>query len=295
MIERIVAFTSQAAFSTNVLLVDDGSTDSTAKLMHELCLANTSFSGIFLSRNFGHQIAITAGLAKADATEAVVVMDGDLQDPPELIEQLYATYKEGYDVVYAVRRNRQESLMLRICYKGYYRLMRAMSNIYIPIDTGDFSLLSRRVVNALNQMPEQNRFIRGMRSWVGFTQKGIVYDRQSRNKGHSKYSFQRLITLALNGVFNFSVIPIKAITLTGAATTTVGFLYLLYTSYKHLVHDVLPEGFTAIVLLIILFGGVQLFAIGIIGEYLIRILFETKQRPLFLISKEIKSGKVIVE
>jgi polyisoprenyl-phosphate glycosyltransferase len=272
----------------SVILIDDGSKDSTAALIKQKAQTDHRYVGVLLSRNFGHQLALSAGLAYADATEAIMVMDGDLQDPPELLKDFYTKYKEGYDVVYAVRKKRKEVFYKKWAYSLFYKLLKKVSNIDIPLDSGDFSLMSRKVVDHLVSMPEESRFIRGMRSWVGYKQIGIEYDRSAREIGESKYSFAALLKLALNGIFNFSEYPIKFISNLGLITTLISGLYLAYILFEKLFLGTAPKGFAALVFLICLFGGVQLLAIGIIGEYIVRIFFQVKGRPNFIVKEFVK-------
>jgi polyisoprenyl-phosphate glycosyltransferase len=274
-----------------VVLVNDGSRDSTPELMQQIAFLDTRFHCVFLARNYGHQIALTAGLQKARGTEGVMVIDGDLQDPPELLFDFYQKYKEGYDVVYAVREKRKESFFKKMSYKAFYRLLKSISYINIPLDSGDFSFISRRVVDVLNLMPEESRYIRGMRSWIGFEQIGVTYERAERAAGESKYPFSALLKLAYNGIFNFSEFPIKLIKKVGYASVLVSILYFLYSLYRQLVFGDVPRGFMATIFIIIFFSGIQLFFMGIMGEYLLRIFFQVKGRPLFIVKDEIVDGR----
>ena len=276
-----------------VILVDDGSTDATSFLMKQLSSKDARFSSVILSRNFGHQLALTAALTMVNASEAVMIIDGDLQDPPELLEEMVLLYKEGYDVVYAVRESRKEGFFKVRFYKLFYRMLQKIASIDIPLDSGDFSLLSRRVVDVMNAMPEESRYLRGMRSWIGFKQIGYKYSRPDRQAGNTQYTLRHLLRLAMNGIFNFSEFPIKFITFLGVSTMSIGVIYFIITLVKRFSSDYVPDGFTAIVFLIILFGGVQLFSIGIIGEYLIRVFFQVKKRPLFIIKELIMDKKEI--
>ena len=279
--------------SIEVVLVDDGSRDNTAELMQQLALSDNRYHVVFLARNYGHQIALSAGLQKARGTEGVMVIDGDLQDPPELLFEFYEQYKKGYDVVYAVRKKRKENVLKRTAYKAFYRLLKSISYIDIPLDSGDFSFMSRRVVDVLNRMPEESRYIRGMRSWVGFKQIGIEYDRSERVAGASKYSIKALIKLAYNGIFNFSEFPIKLIKRVSYAAVSISILYFFYSLYRQLMYGDVPRGFMATIFIIIFFSGIQLFFMGIMGEYLLRIFFQVKGRPLFIVKDEIEDGKWI--
>ena len=273
-----------------VVLVNDGSRDNTAALMQQLALADPRYHGVFLARNYGHQIALSAGLSKARGTEGVMVIDGDLQDPPELLSDFYAKYQEGYDVVYAIRQKRKENIVKKAAYRLFYRLLKSISYIDIPLDSGDFCFMSRRVVDILNQMPEESRYIRGMRSWIGFQQIGLPYDRAERAAGASKYGFRMLLNLAYNGIFNFSEFPIKVIKRIGYSAVGASMLYSMYSLYRKLMYNDVPQGFTATIFIIVFFSGIQLFFMGIMGEYLLRIFFQVKGRPLFIVEKEIVEG-----
>jgi polyisoprenyl-phosphate glycosyltransferase len=288
--ERIDNLINQSEFSIEVILVDDGSIDKTPLLIKEKCEYDKNYIGVCLSRNFGHQLALTAGLRYATAKEAVLIIDGDLQDPPELLGKFFDYYKKGYDVVFAVRRKRKESVLKKISYKIFYRLMKKISYIDIPLDSGDFSLISMKVVDYLNQMPEESRFLRGMRSWIGFKQIGIEYEREERQDGQSKYSLKKLLKLALNGIFNFSEYPVKILIRLGLFSVLVSIAYLFYTMIMKLFFDSVPTGFTALLAVIILFGGVQLIGLGLLGEYILRIFFQVKNRPLFIV-KDIYRAK----
>ncbi len=289
LVERLDSLMKRSPIAISAILVDDGSSDHTSKKMKELAEKDARFTSVILSRNFGHQYALSAGMSYVDATEAVLILDGDLQDPPELLDDMYKLFKEGYDVVYAVRQKRKEGLLKKMAYKYFYRLLDKMSYIKIPLDSGDFSLVSRRVIDQLNLMREESRFLRGMRSWVGFNQIGINYERNEREQGDSKYTWGKLLKLALNGIFNFSELPIRFITGLGLLTISVSMIYFFSTLIRRFVFNVVPEGFTALLFVFILFGGVQLVSIGIIGEYIIRIFFQVKKRPLFIVKSVIKS------
>lgn len=285
LIVRLNSILDVSQETIQVILVDDGSKDNTASLISKLAQIDCRYIAVLLSRNFGHQIALTAGLAQVTASEAVMVLDGDLQDPPELIEQFYTKLKEGYDVVYAIRQSRKEVWWKQWAYAGFYRLQSKLTNIAIPIDSGDFCLMSRRVVDCLNAMPEESRYIRGMRSWVGFKQTGITYHRDARADGDTKYPISKLFKLAFNGVFNFSETPIQFVTLIGMLTILISGGYLTWILFEKIVFDTAPKGFTAIILLITLYGGAQMMAIGLLGEYVLRIFFQTKGRPLYIIKE----------
>lgn len=270
-----------------VVLVNDGSRDNTAELMQQLALSDARYHCVFLARNYGHQIALSAGLSKARGTEGVMVIDGDLQDPPELLPDFYEKYREGYDVIYAIRQKRKENMLKKAAYRLFYRLLKSISYIDIPLDSGDFCFMSRRVVDVLNLMPEESRYIRGMRSWIGFKQIGVTYERAERAAGASKYGFRMLLNLAYNGIFNFSEFPIKVIKRIGYSAVGLSMLYVIYSLYRKLMYNDVPQGFMATIFIIVFFSGIQLFFMGIMGEYLLRIFFQVKGRPLFIVEKEI--------
>ncbi len=291
---RLSKLMDDSKLRISVILVDDGSSDKTVALMEELAMKDQRYTSVFLSRNFGHQLALSAAFSCVNATEAILVIDGDLQDPPELLEEFYTQFKNGYDVVYAVRHKRKESFIKKAAYNLFYRLLKKISYIEIPLDSGDFSLISRRVVDNIVEMKEESRFIRGMRSWVGYKQIGVTYERQKREAGDSKYPFSQLLKLAFNGIFNFSEFPVKLISFLGLSTVMISLCYLAYTIVKLVFFQQVPEGFTGLIFTITLFGGVQLLSIGILGEYIIRIFFQVKNRPLFIIKKQIHNGKTIL-
>ena len=265
-----------------IILVDDGSRDDTARLCTELSQADPRIKFIGLSRNFGHQAALTAALDHAQG-DALVLMDGDLQDPPEAIPDLVARFRDGYDVVYAIRANRPENAFKRACYDICYKVIRYAAERPIPEQTGDFGLMSRRVVDHLKNATERTRYLRGMRDWVGFAQVGIEVERGARLSGEPKYSFSALVKLALDGLFSFSSIPIRLAWLSGAATCALTMLYAMYAVAKKLVFGAVPEGFTATIVLLAFIGGTQLFFLGILGEYVTRIYTEVRRRPAYII------------
>jgi len=271
-----------------LLFVDDGSSDCSAALVEEAGAKDSRIVLVELSRNFGHQAALSAALDHVTG-DAVVVMDGDLQDAPETIPQLVQRHLEGYDVVYAQRTGRKESLLLRGCYFLFYRLMAKLSDIRMPLDSGDFGLMSRRVVDELRRMPEHHRYLRGMRSWVGYRQIGMAVERSERHSGKSKYGFLRLLKLAADGLFAFSIVPIRAAALLGFAAIAISTLFGLYAVIAKVAMHQSPQGFTALLLLITFLSGVLLFFLGVIGEYVGRIYEESKGRPLYIVSQIIRS------
>lgn len=293
LIQRLTSVINSTNFSCEVILVNDGSSDTTDVLIQKVCKEDTRFTGVLLSRNHGHQLAVTAGLHYVRGKKGTMIIDGDLQDPPELVNQFYDLLKSGYDVIYAVRRNRKESFIKKMAYSSYYRLQKKVSNFNIPIDSGDFSMLSRRVVDAINSMPEQSRYLRGMRAWVGYKQIAYEYDRDERHAGETKYSWSKLFELAFNGIFNFSDFPVKIITRLGFLTVIFSLIYFGYNIYRKIYYNDVPQGFSATILAIILFSGVQLISLGLIGEYVLRIYNQVRNRPLFIVDLVIQEGKEI--
>ena len=268
-----------------LLFVNDGSRDDSLALLRLLAARDAHVRYFDLSRNFGHQIAVSAGLNEAEG-DAVVIIDADLQDPPELISELYAKLWAGYDVVYARRRSRQnENVAKRLTAKAFYRLLVAITHVAIPVDTGDFRIISRRVVLALRQMPEQHKFLRGQIAWLGFRQTFVEYDRAGRQGGTTGYTYRKMVRLALDGITSFSDAPLKAATMLGFTVSGVAFLLMVYTLYGRLVrHDYQP-GWASLMMSILFLGGVQLIAVGIIGEYIARLSANVRQRPLYLIAE----------
>ena len=267
-----------------IVFVDDGSADRTFELLQAATKNDARIRVYSFSRNFGHQVALTAALDHVTG-DAILVMDGDLQDIPEVIPAFVEKFQQGYDVVYAKRIRRKEPALLRLCYFFFYRMMARLSDIQLPLDSGDFGLMSRRVVEHLRQMPEHHRYLRGMRSWVGFRQVGIEVERAQRHSGRSKYSVARLLKLALDGIFAFSIVPIRAASLVGAAVMTVSLVYTLYGIYAKIFKHISPQGFTALLVAITFLSGTVLFFLGVIGEYVGRIYEETKARPHYIIGR----------
>lgn len=270
-----------------VVFVDDGSNDRTFDLINEAAANDPRIVGVRLSRNFGHQAALTAALETV-AGDVVIAMDGDLQDRPEEIPRFVAEYEKGYDVVYAQRVNRKESLPYRAAYFAFYRLMRRLSDVKVPLDSGDFALLSRRVVDQINLLPERHRYIRGLRSWVGFPQTGIPVERDPRAGGEPSYTLRKLFRLAFDGVFAFSIAPLRAAWVFGACVSALASLYALYAVFQRLFLDTSPEGFTALIVAITFFAGIQLLFLGLIGEYLGRVYDEAKGRPHFVVTEVVR-------
>jgi dolichol-phosphate mannosyltransferase len=285
LIRRTRAVLEGGGIPYRLLFVNDGSRDGTLRLLKSLAAADDRVRVLSFSRNFGHQVSISAGIAHADGA-AAVVMDGDLQDPPEVIPDLLRKWSEGYDVVYAVRRKRKEGFIKRAGYSLFYRMLRSISSVEIPLDSGDFSLMDSRVVDLLRSFPERNRFLRGLRSWVGFRQTEWSYERMARHSGEPKYRTRQLLKLAMDGFFAFSTVPLQLATYLGFLAAGLGFLYLLYALASRLLYHN-PAGWTSLAAIILFLGGTQLLILGILGEYLGRVYEEVKQRPLYILDERI--------
>ncbi|MBX3700233.1 MAG: glycosyltransferase family 2 protein [Dokdonella sp.] len=268
-----------------VLYVDDGSRDDTYAVMRELRAGDARVATLRLARNFGKELALTAGLDHVTSGAAVVI-DADLQDPPELIPTFVAHWREGYDVIYGTRASRAgESGFKKFTAAGFYRLMERLSSTPIPRDTGDFRLLSRRVLDALGQVRERQRFMKGLFTWVGYRQLSIVYHRDARHAGTSKWNYWRLWNFALDGITSFSGAPLKLATYVGLAASLAAFLFGLWVLGKALLLGDPVRGYPSLMVVVLFLGGVQLMALGMIGEYLGRLYVEAKQRPLYLVDE----------
>ena len=263
------------------IFVDDGSSDGTLGILESLCAEDERFACLSFSRNFGHQSAVSAGLKHARG-DVVAVIDADLQDPPFVIPAFIDKWREGYDVVYGIRTNRKERLLLRLAYSMFYRILKRIAHVEVPLDAGDFALVDRRVVDEINRMPEHNRFIRGLRGWVGFRQTGVAYERMARHSGESKYTFNKLLKLALNGLISFSAVPLRLASWLGIMAAALGFVYLAYAFVARLVGVSITPGWTSTIVTILFLGGIQLMVLGILGDYLGRIFDEVKSRPDFI-------------
>lgn len=273
--------------SFEIVLVDDGSKDQTAEILRRFQKEDPRFTIVLLSRNHGHQLALTAGLSVATG-ERIFVLDADLQDPPELLGPMMARMDEGFDVVYGQRRSRAgESSFKLTTARSFYRLLNKLVDIEIPVDTGDFRLMSRRVVDVLQSMPEKHRFIRGMISWIGFSQTAFPYDRDARFAGETKYPLRKMLVFALDAITSFSIIPLRIAAVMGVLCASAGGLYGAYTLVQWSLGSVLP-GWTSLTLISLILGGMQLTVLGIIGEYMGRLYIQSKGRPNFIIDKVIR-------
>lgn len=287
-IKKVMGTTGE---SYELLFVNDGSTDNCALMVEEYSYWDESVKLIDLSRNFGHQIAITAGMDYS-LGDAVIIIDADLQDPPELILKMIEEWKRGYEVVYAKRIKRNgESLFKKWTASVFYRILRYSTDISIPVDTGDFRLIDRKVCDELKRLPEKNRFVRGLVSWVGFRQKAIEYERDERLAGETKYPLKRMIKLSLDGITSFSYKPLKLAGYLGGLLSAGGFLYLMYVLYLALFTDAAVKGWASMIGITLTFNGFVLIMLGILGEYVGRIYDETKGRPLYIV-QEFYGGRV---
>ena len=282
--DRLSAVLKATGLEYELIFVDDGSHDRSLEQLHRLASSDPRMNIVELARNFGHQVAISAGLDYARG-RGVIVMDADLQDPPEVLPQFIAKWQEGHDVVYAIRERRKEGWLKRTAYRLFYRLLRRVANIEIPLDAGDFCIMSRRVVDLLVAMPERNRFVRGIRSWVGLDQVGLAYERQARYAGRPRYSFLGLLYLALDGLVSFSYVPLRIITVLGLSVSVVSILTAIFYFVKKLLVGLTPPGFATLIVAILFLAGVQLVTIGVIGEYVGRIFEEVKRRPLYIVRR----------
>ena len=285
-IKRLNSFcASLTDLDVELIFVDDGSRDRTRALLKGFAAEDARIKLICFARNFGHQIAVTAGIDAAHG-DAVVLIDADLQDPPEVILQMVEKWREGYDVVYGTRTERPgESRFKLATARGFYRLLNRLSEVPIPLDTGDFRLMDRRVADTLRAMPERDRFIRGMVSWVGFRQTALPYQRAERLAGESKYPLRRMLRFATDGILSFSTKPLQISIALGMFAAFLSVLGVLYALYMRLFTHIWVEGWTALMIAILFLGGTQLISVGILGEYIGRIYAEIKQRPLYIVQE----------
>jgi dolichol-phosphate mannosyltransferase len=269
------------------VFVDDGSRDRSPEILQELSDQDPHVVVVQLARNFGHQIAISAGLDFARG-EGVVIMDADLQDPPEVLPEFIAKWREGHDIVYAIRANRKEGWFKRRAYTYFYRILQRIANIQIPLDAGDFCIMDRKAVDILNNMPERSRFVRGIRSWIGLDQVGLAYNRDSRYAGEPKFTISRLIYLALDGLVSFSFIPLRAISILGFVISIISIMLAIGYTIQKLTRGLTPPGFATTIVAIFFLAGIQLITLGVIGEYVGRIFEEVKRRPLYVVRDIVK-------
>jgi glycosyltransferase involved in cell wall biosynthesis len=274
-----------SGFQLQLIFVNDGSKDRTRIILQRIAAADSRVKVVNLSRNFGHQAAVSAGLNYAHG-DVTAIIDADLQDPPEVILEMIERWREGYDVVYGIRRQRKEVRWKRFCYALFYRLQQRIASIDAPLDAGDFSLIDRRVLTEINRLPEKNRFFRGLRAWIGFAQTGVEYERASRAAGVTKYPILKLLKLATDGIFNFSTTPLTVVFCLGMAISFLSFVALVVVIFLRISHlEILGvrasdvQGFASIIVTVLFIGGIQLICTGILGEYIGRIYQEVKARP----------------
>jgi glycosyltransferase involved in cell wall biosynthesis len=286
---RLATVLARENCAHELVFVDDGSRDATPRLLHVLHGQDRQVTTVTLSRNFGHQAALSAGLDHARG-RAVVLMDGDLQDPPEMLAPLLAGWRDGFEVVYTVRTRRQEGLLKRTCYAAFYRVLRAVSDLDIPLDSGDFCLLDRKVVLALRRMPERQRFLRGLRAFAGFRQQAVPYERAARQAGRSKYTLRALVRLALDGLLGFSAWPLRLATYVGLVFAVLAVFLAACVAGSVLGDSARPASGTIVLLAVLVIGAGQMLGLGILGEYMHRVYVEVTGRPSYIVS-QVRRGK----
>lgn len=272
-----------------LVFVNDGSRDATPAMLDLLAATDARVTAVHLSRNFGHQPAVTAGLDHARGA-AVIVMDGDLQDPPEVLPQFVAQWRAGHEVVYAVRTKRKEGPVKRLGYFAFYRVLRAVAELDIPLDAGDFCLMDRTVVDSLAALPERVRFVRGLRTFVGFRQVGIAYERDARAAGRPKYTFRKLVGLAVDGILNFSSYPLRLVTYLGLLSAAAAAGLAAWAVYDAVSNQSTPRGWASTIVVVLFMGAIQLISLGVVGEYVRRIFLEVKGRPPYIVGRVARQG-----
>jgi dolichol-phosphate mannosyltransferase len=289
LFERLCSALDATDVRWELVFVDDGSRDASASILRDLAAREPRVVVVTLSRNFGHQLAITAGMDHARG-EAIVVMDADLQDPPEVVPDLIARWREGYDVVYGVRTARDEDTVFkRVTAAGFYRVLQWLTPIPIPVDAGDFRLMSRRALSALQRMPERARYVRGMVAWLGYRQTAVPFERAPRRAGETKYPLRKMVAFAADGIVSFSAVPLRLATSLGFVMAATSLVYVLYAVSMKLLVGTAIQGWTSLVAVIVLIGSAQLICLGIIGEYVARIYEEVKGRPLYLVDEVVRA------
>lgn len=293
LIRRVTAAADAWPYAWNVLCIDDGSRDDTMRILREQHEKDPRWRTLCFSRNFGHQAAVSAGLDYADG-DVVVIMDADLQDPPEEVSRFLDKWSEGYEVIYAIRHKRKEGILKRTGYWAFYRILAAMVPFPMPLDSGDFCVMDRRVVDTIAALPEKRRFVRGLRAWSGFRQIGVAYERSERAAGEPKYTFAALLRLAKDGVFSFSAVPLRLASHFGLWISLLSLIGIIFTFSRLIFRDFftriglgLVPGYATTVMSILFLGGIQLVSLGIIGEYLERIFEEVKGRPNYIVRESI--------
>ena len=286
LFQRLEDIAANLDMAVEFLFVNDGSRDCSMELLLDFHHRDVRCKIVEFSRNFGHQAALSAGLAEATG-DCAVLIDADLQDPPELITELLEKWRSGYDVVYAIRRNRKENFLKRMAYAGFYRLFALLADIEMPLDSGDFCLLDRAVIDQLNAMPERGRFLRGLRTWVGYRQIGVPYERDARLAGKSKYSYRMLFALASDGIFTFSSVPLRLASYLGALVGVAAVAILGWALLQKLRGDELPAGWASLMCVVLGLSSIQLFGLGILGQYVGAIHMEVKRRPAYVMRRRI--------
>ncbi len=291
--QRLSSVLALLNVSYELLFVNDGSADKSIHLLKALAMKDERVKFIDFSRNFGHQIAVSAGLEYANG-EKIVIIDADLQDPPEIIADLYAKMRDGFDVVYAKRKARKgETWLKRQTAKWFYRLLKKITAVEIPVDTGDFRIMDKKIVEILKTMPERHKFLRGQIAWVGFRQTFIEYERDERLGGKTGYTYRKMLRFALDGITAFSDLPLKIVTWFGFLVSFVAFLVILFAFYSRFISQDYEKGWTSLIVCVLFIGGVQMIGIGIIGEYLSRMNTDIRQRPLYIV-KESNVEKILL-
>lgn len=282
---RVTGVLDTMNITYELVFINDGSKDSSLELIEKLASTDTKVKYIDFSRNFGHQIAVTAGLDHVIGNR-IVIIDADLQDPPELIVEMYKKMDDNFQVVYARRKSRKgESFLKKVTAKMFYRTLSSITSIDIPLDTGDFRIMDRKVVEVLKQMPEQQKFLRGQISWIGFNQTYVEYDREERHGGETGYTYKKMLRFALDGITSFSNLPLKLASLSGFVVSGLAFIIMIYTLYIRFFHNDYVQGWTSLMLSVMFIGGIQLICVGIIGEYISRISTNIRNRPLYIKNK----------
>lgn len=284
LLEAIEQERTKNGWDLELVMVDDGSKDGSFNKIRELAGLYPYIKGVKLSRNFGHQLAVRTGL-KYCSGEYIAIIDDDLQDPPSLLPVFFSYLDRGYDVAYGVRKKRKESFFKKFFYNAFYRILRGMSHISIPLDSGDFCVMKSRVRDRMLELREQNPFLRGIRAWVGFRQIGVEYERMRRIQGESGYTWKKLFKIALDGIFSFSYLPVRLITFMGILGLSFAFVYSTMTIIARITHGIEVKGFTTLVIIISFFSSLLLISMGILGEYIVRIYDEVRQRPHAIIEE----------
>ena len=290
MYERLILVFNKINYKYEIIFVNDGSPDNSHNVIEDICKKDTNVVGIIHSRNFSSQNAFTSGMMKATG-DAIILLDGDLQDPPEIIEKFVREWEKGYEVVYGIRTKREANVFLKFAYRIFYRLFNKLSNIKIPLDAGDFSLMDKSVVDAINNIPETDRFIRGLRAWVGFKQTGVEYFRPERKYGQTTNNLLKNIRWAKKGIFSFSYIPLELISYLSYFIVLISMCAMIWYIALYFIYPGAPRGITTILVLVLFLGGIQILSISILSEYIAKILDESKKRPKFIIKKIINYKK----